>query len=366
MPRRPSKPKPHRAPKPAPRRRSWHIIIIDQEPLRRTARVECQKAMSRLEKARAEWNRFESQDKPAFARWMAQEFGPLLTAARDIEAQIREKELLIHEVETEMRFGARSKRAAYERVLSERAYPSAARDDFEDPEIGRDEPVDFSDFEKEGLFQDWLREFVGINPDRMDDHNYWSTFETFKFHMFGSRGETPPNAGRAPEARPDAQEETSGSRLKDLYRLLVRRLHPDLRADRDAAVSSLWHEVQEAYAAGNIDRLETLLALSDIESGNLGADTTLFQMRALLQELKTALRNLQRSLRAARDDDAWDFLHRGGEKALRLRLQQELEIELAAQTDKLRILNNIIADLSRPPRQAARRKASATHPRFAF
>ena len=39
-------------------------------------------------------------------------------------------------------------------------------------------------------------------------------------------------------------------RIKEIYRRLVRRLHPDLRANGDATVSSLWHEVQEAYAAG--------------------------------------------------------------------------------------------------------------------
>src|SRR5947207_6758220 len=100
--------------------------------------------MDRLEKVRAEWHRFEHQDKPAFARWMAQEFGPLLSSAREVEAQIREKEMLIHEVETEMRFGARSRRAAYERIMYERAYPPAECDD-DDPEFAEDEPFDPED-----------------------------------------------------------------------------------------------------------------------------------------------------------------------------------------------------------------------------
>lgn len=367
---KPSKPKSRRRPKRAPYPKSWHIILIDQEPLRRTARAECKKLMARLEKARAQWNGFEKEDKPAYGRWLAQEFGSLLSAVREIEDQIREKEMLIDEVEIEMRFGGRSGRSAYERVIYKRTHPSAEPGDFEDPEIGGDSPAgadDVSDFEKEALFQDWLREFLGVNPDKLDDRSYWSTFDAFSFHMFGSGGKTPPKPAPRPAVRPDAPEKTVGSRLKELYRLLVRRLHPDTRADGEAEVSSLWHEVQEAYAAGNIERLETLLALSDIETDKFAAQTTLFQMSAVLKELKTALRNLQRSLRAAREDDAWDFATRGGGRTLRLRIAQELELELATRTDQLNRLNQSIATLSKPPPKVTRRrKHHEEHPRFAF
>ena len=48
------------------------------------------------------------------------------------------------------------------------------------------------------------------------------------------------------------------ARVKELYRTLVRRLHPDLRADASAGVSALWHEVQAAYAASPLARLDIL------------------------------------------------------------------------------------------------------------
>ncbi len=64
------------------------------------------------------------------------------------------------------------------------------------------------------------------------------------------------------------------ARVKELYRALVRRLHPDLRADGNAAVSALWHEVQEAYAASDVARMELLLALSDLESSQVGEQTS--------------------------------------------------------------------------------------------
>src|SRR5207247_8373653 len=81
-------------------------------------------------------------------------------------------------------------------------------------------------------------------------------------------------------------------RVKEIYRRLVRRLHPDLRADGDASVSSLWHEVQEAYVAGDVARMEVLLALSDLSDAP-SAGTTLSQMRSVLSQLRRSVRALE-------------------------------------------------------------------------
>src|SRR5688572_13236056 len=83
----------------------WEIVLIDQAPLRQKAATECQREMKRLEKARADWQRFQQKDKPAFERWMAQTFGALMTELREINTHIHEKEALIEAVEAEMCFG---------------------------------------------------------------------------------------------------------------------------------------------------------------------------------------------------------------------------------------------------------------------
>src|SRR5664279_2944133 len=81
------------------------LVLIDQAPLRSAVGADCTAAMARLERARFGWHRFERQDKPAFVRWKAREFGVLLSKARDIEDQIRHSQALVHEVEMEMRRG---------------------------------------------------------------------------------------------------------------------------------------------------------------------------------------------------------------------------------------------------------------------
>ena len=138
-------------------------------------------------------------------------------------------------------------------------------------------------------------------------------------------------------------------RVKELYRILVRRLHPDLRADASAAVSALWHEVQEAYAASDVARMEILLALSDIESNDLGNHTSISQMRAVLVELERACRALEKSLLEAEGEDAWNFAQTGPTSDLRLRVQRQLKSDLAARTMHLDVLTKTLAAWARGP-----------------
>jgi hypothetical protein len=214
-----------------------------------------------------------------------------------------------------------------------------------------------SEFEQEALFQEWVQKFLGTNPDKMDDEAYSSTFEIFKSHMFRApleEGRTqnrqrPAEKERIPNNRGlDAEEEEEiaeslDPRVKELYRTIVRRLHPDLRADGSAAVSALWHEVQEAYGASDVARMELLLALSDIESEQLGEATSLFQMRSVLAELNRSFRALEKSLREAEGEDAWNFARTGPSEDLRVRVERQLKLDLGIRMERLELLASTIA-----------------------
>ena len=219
-----------------------------------------------------------------------------------------------------------------------------------------------SDFEKEALFQDWVKNSLGTNPDKMDDEAYSASFEAFKNHMFRNPVEEAPQPGHARGSRPrfaktDGEQELEDSeedlapvdlRVRELYRRLVRRLHPDLRADGSAAASALWHETQEAYAAADVARMEILLALSDIEA-NRTADQTVSQMQAVLIELDRALRALEKSLQEAEGEDAWDFARLGPGPDLHSRVERQLKSELAHRQQRLRGLTQIIQGWAQGP-----------------
>jgi hypothetical protein len=359
-PHSPKKPRPSKRPT---RPRERRIVLLDQEPLRREAASQCRQAMTRLEQARAEWKRFEREDKPAFARWMAATFGPLLTRLREIADLIRQKELLLHEVEMEMTMGgARTPGSALNRVQKRRdqfaSNPDANRNGTPPPnenpfESDDEEPEEISDFELELMFEQLLG-VMGWDPNRMSDKQYAKMFAEFKARVTGKKPPPEPPSKFLPDSSPVKDEQ---SRIKELYRILVRRLHPDARADRDSEVSILWHEVQEAYNEGNLDRLEMLLALTDIQSNTSGEHTSLFQLRAVLEELRDAFNALQRNLREARKEPAWGFARLANRTSLEKRFRRELESDLTWHKDRLQQLEILIASWS--PRKPRKRSAKA-------
>src|SRR5438067_12067358 len=330
-----------------PRRDRLEIVWIEQAPLRGSAAGKCTDMMARLEQARLCWHQFERQDKPAFVRWRAREFGALLSTARDVEDKIRDAQNLIHEVEMEMRRKIQDPHSAYRRTLFRRENPGVA-EDRETSSNGSQSTPHLSEFEQEALFEEWVQTFLGTNPATMDDEAYSTSFEVFKSHMCARPGSSPGRSDPRPEdVRRSAVDEEPASatepgtidpRVKEIYRRLVRRLHPDLRADGDATVSSRWHEVQEAYATGDVARMELLLALSDLSNAP-GASTTLSQMRSVLSELTRSVRALELSLVEARRDDSCNFARTGSSEGLQQRLERELNHKLASREQRLGLVS---------------------------
>jgi hypothetical protein len=197
-------------------------------------------------------------------------------------------------------------------------------------------------------------------PDRLSDRDYARMFADFRANFLGGdakeKGE--PDPAPAPERKP------VDVRIKEIYRLLVRRLHPDTRADSDADVSALWHEVQEAYDERNLERLEMLLAMTDIEAETAGQHTTLFQMQTVLSELRSSLRALQRSIGVAKKELAWGFTERKDQSALEERLRGQFERDLAHQRWQLEELVAFIASWRVPVRRRRSRRNPVNHPEF--
>jgi hypothetical protein len=352
------------------------IVLLDQEPLRQAVATDCTNAMARLDHARAGWFHFERKDKPAFARWRAREFGALLSRARDVEDRIRDAQTLIHEVEMEMRRIFQDAPSAYQRVMFRRAHPNEIVEEEAESAAGSDQAGRrMSDFEKEALFQEWVKSALGTNPDKMDDEAYSNSFEAFKSHMFRFAPEEPPSLpqhrrrsrrqGTPEEIEKEEETITVDARVRELYRRLVRRLHPDLRADGSTAVSALWHEVQEAYAAGDIARMEILLALSDIEANRV-ANQTLAQLHAVRSELERALRALEKCLHEAKGEDAWNFARIGPTTGLRKQVDRQLKSDLAARTQRLDLLTRTIAEWASGPSVNRKVRLASSPNRVAF
>jgi hypothetical protein len=350
------------------------IVAVNEGPLRKRAAKEYDRLMAKLEKARAELRRFEQEDRPSFGRWMAATFGALLTELRDNAYLIHEQEELILEVETEMIWSnRRNPRRAYAAVMKRRERPDVD-DDFAERDAF--DPVEETDAENEkeerrALFDDFVRSVLGVNPEQMANADYEKMFAEFEANIFKGSPPVSPSQTHNQEKPSTSREE---ARIKEVYRTLVRRLHPDLRADGDATVSAKWHEVQEAYEARNLDRLETLLAVTEMESGARG-QASLSQIRGALADFSRALRAIQRSLREAKSDPAWGFSQNPYSSPMEKQMRRELEESLSHQRAELADLKRTIEDWSRPwhppvkkPRKQSKspEKPKAERPRREF
>ena len=323
------------------------IVAVNEGPLRQRAAKEFDKVMAKLEKARAELRLFEQEDRPSFGRWMAATFGALLTELRDNAHLIHEQEDLILEVETEMIWSNhRNPRKAYAAVMKSRQNPDpdddfAEEDDFEPrEEMGAENAQE----DRRILFDDFVRTVLGLNPEKLGKADYEKMFAEFEANIFEERPPISPSPNHDRQ-KPSASREEA--RIKEVYRTLVRRLHPDLRADGDATVSAKWHEVQEAYEARNLDRLETLLAVTEMESG-ASSRASLSQIRGALADFNRALRAIQRSIREAKNDPAWGFTQNPYSRSMEKQIRRELEEDLSHQRAELAYLKATIEDWSRP------------------
>lgn len=333
---------------------SRELVLLDQAALRKKAASECSRQMARLEKAKGEWKRYETEDKAHFDQWMAATFGSVLSRLRELKSVIAEKEMLIEEVEMEVYFGmARSERAAYADVRNRRDNPPPP---YEPPPRGNAakeaDAADFDDIselEQEILFQSFIEAAMGMFPDCMTKAEYEKMFAEFKAKMSDKGRE-------APQSEPPTPEQ---GRLKELYRQLVRRLHPDTRDENAADVSALWHEVQDAYSTGNIERLETLLALTDLQANTTGEHTSMSQMKSVLTELRRSFNALQRNLRQAKNGLAWNFSRMEDHSKIQQRMRQDLSRDIALYEERLGLLEAKIASWAMPSK--GRKKRAIRH-----
>lgn len=328
---------------------SFALVWVDQTPLRDRLVTECQEAMTRLEEIRERWHRYERKDRPAFIRWRAREFGVLLSEAREVEEKIRAMQELIHEVEREMRRHFQSPQSAYARVKFRQENPGAVEPE---PELRSGTTRALTEFEQEALFREWVQKFLGTNPDKMDDDAYEVSFESFKAHMFTRVTKPAPSKPFAslPPSPEEAAEENRevDERVKVLYRRLVRQLHPDVRGDGTTDVSFLWHEAQEAYEAGDIARMELLLALSHLQAGTMSPNHGVGHLLVVQRDLERSTRALEKSIREARNEEAWDFAAVGATPHLAKDVERQLKHDLAGRTKYLRELEATVLQWAEP------------------
>jgi hypothetical protein len=214
------------------------------------------------------------------------------------------------------------------------------------------------------MFWDFLSEEMQTDPDEIPDPVYAALFEQFKtmyFEPSASDETPPPRPGFAFDDVATAAPASLPARLKDLYRQLVRRLHPDARNNAGPETMHLWHEVQEAYATGDVERMEMLQALTDIHEDTIGRHTPLARLREAKGEIQRSLRSLEKSLKAARKTLAWDFTRIGPTAMTHQQLARQIGTELRDVQEIIADYEALVAEWQQPQKQKKKKKRSHAH-----
>ena len=191
--------------------------------------------------------------------------------------------------------------------------------------------------------------------------------------MFGESGPGErPRDQRGPRAGQHRRVGRAGARskrLKELYRAVVRRLHPDSQREMTAQKTEWWHQAQAAYEAGDAEQLEVILTLCEIGESGTTAHTSASLLQRITAQLKSSLREIKRQITERRRDPAWNFSSRTDHAALADQMRRELMGDLMAmrrrwlETQEMIAKWKAAAERLKPPR---RRKAQPGSPEFRF
>jgi hypothetical protein len=297
--------------------KSSALLVIDHERLQAEAWEQVRSARKRMERAAAALHRHEEVDEPAYNRWLYRTFPALLTQKRELQEQMAATARKIQAVERQAFYHGGSAKRIWREHREREAHPERYRERQEDAEPEEE-------------------------PTGRRQH---ATPEDF----VNRTGPTPSVDARA------------------IYRRLVQRLHPDRGGEWTAVRERLWHDVQQAWAAGDVDWLARLEVDWETAHDALGARSPLSRLRRAIEELDAARRDIERKLGEYRHEPAWQFTRAEDDRtSLERRVRRRMIHDLKALRDQLGHLQRTIAlwedDWTRPTRRGQSSRFRSTPP----
>lgn len=331
------------------------LVFVESAPLRKTAAAEALALMKETERLRGELEAFERVAVPEFERWKAVQFGTLLTGLRETEARLQQTGSILENLHA---------RAFFEGISPEEAYLREKADEAEaqrrEAVRVEDEEIDGEEFTEEemarAMVDEFIREVFGLDPRDVPPNVYEEILRDFQCPPRGGPGaEEAEQRGPRPAATPRhaGPESPVEARLKELYRQLARRLHPD--AGGRGTTIGLWHDFQEAHGRGDVERLEILVAVTDLREGIDAVGSTLFHLREAAREFRRGVRALRQRLSAVRRSEAWKLWKGQDRTKLAQELRKKLHREHFQLQEKAKFLEQELARIKRAAEELARR-----------
>lgn len=344
------------------------LILLDTAKIRSTALKSYRKAERELAKVTDQLKRYHEHDVPGFRAWCSRTFGALLTELREQGLAFQGKQKLASEI-AELAFRENlSEVAAYRELLWRRANPEAAADkdrSREEAERRRREAeekrrLERGEPEDDRIFDPFGEGFDDEDDDFDDDED--EDFEEFINSMFG---------GPRRKANPPKSPKSDNKTAKELYRTIVRNLHPDHHGHMSEARKHLWNEAQQAYRAGDVETLQTVLAQCESGEAGLGDHSPVSVILNLTRRLKAAMRPVRSQIRQVNRRPEWNFSKKIDDPRYVRNVEQSIREDLRhlkREFDEItRVLNAVEQEATRKNKRKGRsRQPGSFFPGFGF
>jgi hypothetical protein len=316
------------------------LMVIDELPLKSAAWAELHSVRKRQEKAARDLHRHEEIDRPEYDAWLHRTFPTVITLLRELHEEVYAKGQRVHTVQTIAAMTGRSPRKIW---LEHKEAEANAKANSENESANHKDRGDFGDADE---FDD-DDDFFGDDPRdaRRSKRQQWDDMFDVDFDF------------------PSAPKATA--EVKDIYRRLVQRIHPDRGGEWTAARQRLWHEVQQAWAAGDVDWLTRLEVEWETANDVLTPSSPLSRLRCAIAELHAARRDIERKLRDYRGSPPWRFsLSEKKREDLYRRTDLNFRHDIDFLQRQLTHLNALIASWEKPVRRRTRARARSIEVRF--
>ena len=313
------------------------ISLVKEELLRKW-----KKAERDFEKQQKEWDAYCNEDRPAYEKWLHATFGSRLTELRELHEQVSRKSWFIEQLECLSDLSGKTPRKLYQELQKKTKNGMSIHDamvEYVNEFNAYDEDDDFE--EDDDLNEEFDRIFEELGEEDGDlKEEFGKIFEDFE-DIFGDKKKS---AGRNPETR------NQQARIKDIYRKLCFKLHPDTGCDFNAENSRLWHQIQEAYQKNDLDSLLAIQASLDMKQDPMAGHISCTQILAVINNFKNGLRSVRALVRNARQDSSWGFLAWSDKerKAAMRQLEQQFIREQHSLKYELEYMESIEKKWSRP------------------
>ena len=273
-----------------PRQRSRSLMVVDNEPIRRSYLDDLERARVELRKIESELERFKDLDSLSFKTWLHRTFPVEMSRIRAIHEECMRLLSRLSLVQQFREHGVKSEGQAYRRAVRVETGEDPMPD-FPPPPI--DHTTDMPEGFRE-IFKDAMRGIVdemGLDAEEMETemNNFLN--------------------GEAPGTGHKANHEE----CRSIYRQIALRLHPDRGGEMNEPEARIWYRAQDAYESGDLLTLRQLwaqIANSDQEGPQISCQEIIDR----ILETRAQIASLSVLRDTFRREPAWNFSRLTGKK----------------------------------------------------